>query len=365
MAGSGKKQSNPPIKTPIATSTVFFTGKQFLQKSVILIKKNFLQLVGLLFILSLLSAFLSILFFPGGLWQAYLFRQENADWLSLIESNSSPSLTPEQQQLYTSYSISNLAIRIIQWAFGFLIPSALLLFSSGKLYFDINQDPEAPPTWKKSIQRGFLTPKRAASSILILLILMLGISIGIVLYFIPGILVMAFFFYCVYAITIDEKEGREIFRGGKFYLTGNGWKTIVLIFVAFFLPWGISLFYYMPLMNLIFPHGILSEWLDPTTRNYGMLLLYFFIDFIIQYILYIWFPVIYTVVFFDFQARKIHEQQTRKNALTVQNEAKIKTIEVTIGQKDYACLICGAKMPLGQKKCPDCGEVFRVVIRRK
>ena len=185
------------------------------------------------------------------------------------------------------------------------------------------------------------------------------------LFFIPGIILMAFFFYSVFAVIIDEKEGREVFRGGRYYLRDNWWKTILLLLIAFFGPWGLSLLFYQPLMNVIFPSGLLSAWLDPGSRNSGMIFIYFFCDYVIQYLLFFWFPVLYSVVFYDIQARKIFEQQSRKASLQAQTESKIKTIEVSGGQKDYACLICGARMPLGQKKCPDCGEVFRIIIKRK
>lgn len=365
MSDSGKKPSKINDKPSQIQISKFFTIKQILQHTGILLKKNFFQLIGIIILLTLFSTLISIISLPSALWQSFIFRQTNLSWLTQIEADSTFILTNEQQRLYSSYSISSLIIRIFQWALGFFIPSALLLFTCGKLYHDIENDPDAPESWFQSIRRGFQTPKRVASSIIVLLILMWGIPIGIMLLFIPGIILMAFFFYSVFAIVIDEKEGREVFRGGQFYLKDNGWKTIVLLLIAFFIPWGLSLLYFEPLMKIIFPNGLESVWLDPTARNYGMLFLYFFCEYLFQYLLYFWFPVLYSVVFFDIQARKIDEQHKRKAALNTQVDVKIKKIEVTAGQRDYACLVCGAKMPLGQKKCPQCGEIFQIVIKRK
>lgn len=302
--------------------------------------------------------------FPNALWAAEIFQVENGEWLNAIREDPNFILSPSQEDLYMSYSIGVLMTRYFQWALGFLVPMGTLLWTGSKIYALVSKDPEMPQTWSQSIKRPFTTFARGATSIFLLLLFTWGIPIGITAYFLPGIFLMVFGFFSFYSLLIDEKSKLDVIRGGIFYARDNFLKILVYLLIGFFLPWGLSMLFADRLQTVIFPNVLFQEWVNPATRNYLGLFLYYFLLYFFQNVLYFWFPVFYTVVFYDIQLRKIAAQKEMMSRMSAQTGEGIKTIEVQVNQKSYNCLVCGHKMPLGAKKCANCGELYRIVNKR-
>lgn len=360
-----KESDSSLLKTTAESPPQYMSFKEVLKTAFSLIPRTIGPIILIIFCWSVISAIICMLSMPSALWSAYTFRQVNASWLDLKLLDANYELTAEQNALYQNYSVASIAIRIIQDALGFLIPIGTMLLSASRLYNMVSHDPIAADSWRQSIKNPFDSSRKVLTAILLLIILIFFIPIGIMIAIIPGILLMVYELYAIYSFTIDEKEGFEVFRGGYFYAKENFGKICVLLLIGYYVPWGLSMLYNDALMGWLYPYELFLQWIDPATRNYGMLFLYYLTNYFAQYVLYFFFPVIYTVGFYDIQMRKITDQDHRKEQATVLTKDGIKTIEVKPGQQFYSCLVCGFKMPLGAKKCAQCGELYKIIIQRK
>jgi hypothetical protein len=329
-----------------------------------LIKPTILPLLGYILLFSAIGAVFSMLLLTGALWNTHQFAIDNAAWLAQVQADPSFVLTDEQAQMYRLYSLTIFMNQVIRWMFTFFVPILTLMVSAGKIYSLLSHDPDTPQTWKASFKQPFNSLTRFATALLLILLLLLGITFGLIIFILPGILVMVFFFFSIHSLVIDEKEKMQVFRGGTFYARDNFLKILGLLLLGFFLPTGLCQLYAFKLLDLLIPESLWLVWLDPATRNLGGILLYFFCSYFFQNVLFFWFPVIYTVGFYEIQSRKIEEINAREQQATNQQGDGIKTIYVGLHQKSYNCLKCGARMPLGAKKCSSCGELFKVVIKR-
>jgi hypothetical protein len=118
-----------------------------------------------------------------------------------------------------------------------------------------------------------------------------------------------------------------------------------------------------PLMNLLgLDVSRLDVWLNPATRNYYMLFVYYFVLTFISNIAYFWLPTLWTVSYFHIRTEKMTNMQ--KLQKKTDDSQKVKRMELKVGQKVYNCTVCGQKIDVGIKKCHKCGQLYRFVIIR-
>ena len=122
----------------------------------------------------------------------------------------------------------------------------------------------------------------------------------------------------------------EVFRGGVFYVRDNFWKIIGLLFFAVFIPMGLTLLFQQSVLNALFGLQFSSTsttafqtWMNPSTRNYGMLLLYYFMETLLGNCLYFWFPLVWISAFFRFRSLKLNQMQ---QPVPIAEDGKEKTI---------------------------------------
>jgi hypothetical protein len=302
-------------------------------------------------------------------WDIQVLTTEYSALQSQIDADPNLVLTDDMEYLQFSYSMVVFISLIYNMVFQFLPQTGILMLMTGKIYNIYTHDNSTPKTWAESIKAPFKTKNKAFTSILIFLLYIIFIPIGILMIYIPGILMMIFLYFSIHALILDDKKGMEALRGGVFYAKDNAARMLGIIFVTIFIPMLIAFLISDPLMTLL---NLTTEnqiiWLNPATRNYGMLFLYYFCGLLFQSFLYFWFPVVFVVAFTKIRDYKI-DQREYQNTLeldTVKSKSnKVKNIELNADQRKYHCLVCGQKLPVAAKKCSNCGQLYRFIIPRK
>jgi hypothetical protein len=337
--------------------------KAIIIESLQLLKKTLFPTLGIIFLLSFIVALFALLLLVNPGWE---LRNVAAE-LQLINEYSKdpayelPSNFQEIQFRFLQLTLYNLVITSF---LQFLCPIGLLLLTTGRIYHIYTSDKDAPKTWLRSLKSPLSTPRRAFTSFTLVILLSFFVPIGIMLFFFPGILLMVYGFFQFHAYLLDEKYGRDILKGGAFYARDNFAKIVVLLFLGFFMPWLISYLISMPLVHAIGLSDLkFLEISAPETRNYGMLLVFYFVNFSIQNMFYFWFPALMCVAFVKIRTQKL---QILKNLTEKKTEKKdvIKTMEIQAGQRNYNCTVCGQKLPLSAKKCNKCGQLYKMILKR-
>lgn len=328
-----------------------------------LLKKTILPTIIFIFLLSLITAGINLLFLTGSKWVIIEKSSAYEEILKLIKLNTDYMLSDEENKLFWNYQALYWIILIFESSMRLIIPITLLILSTGKIYSLYYEDEDAPSSWIISITKPFNSGKRTMTSLFLIIIGSILITLGIIAIIFPGILIIYFGIFSIHSLIIDEKTGMETIRGGIYYVRGLFSKLIFILLISVFIPMYIQSLYLDPL-KIFF--GLTEEnsllWINPTTHNYGMLYIYNFVDLFFGNILYFFVPVIYTVTFVQIRDGKLGFLSSKqKNVNTSKENSKnVITIELEKNQKHFNCPNCNKKLPSSARKCFKCKQLFDI-----
>ena len=212
--------------------------------------------------------------------------------------------------------------------------------------------------------------KKAINGKLIFVILLLGVGISIgYLLFIPGIIIFGYYAFYVFTYNSDDsnqpvKDAREIARK-------SFWKIIGVFVVSNLIIVIIDFIFHL------FIDGFLiqfykTSWYDPSTRNFGMMILYDLIYYIVELIFAPLFICLLTSLYVSLKTnREISVQYQTSYDQTPQSygtpyrdeSSSIKSMDAAdkSGSGLY-CPFCGQFVKDKTKFCPHCGEQFNFKI---
>jgi hypothetical protein len=213
--------------------------------------------------------------------------------------------------------------------------------------------------------------KKAINGKLIFVILLLGvgISIGSFLLFIPSIIIFGYYIFYVFTYNSDDsnqpiKDAREIARK-------SFWKIIGVFIVS-----NLIILIFDFVFHLIIDDFLVqlnkSSWYNPSTRNFGMIILYDLIYHIVELIFAPLFICLLTSLYVSLKNRKeISVQYRTPYYQTPQSygtpyrdeSSSIKSMNaVDKPGSGFYCPFCGQFMKTKRKYCPHCGEQFNFEI---
>ena len=209
--------------------------------------------------------------------------------------------------------------------------------------------------------------KKAINGKLISVVLLLGIgiSIGSFLLFIPSIILIGYYAFYVFTYNSGDsnqplKDAREIAR--KYF-----WK-IIGIFIVSNLIIAIIDFFFQLFMGDFFIQFYQTSWYNPTTRNYGMIILYDLLYHIVELIFAPLFICLLASLYVSLKTRKEtlvqyqtpYDQAPQSYGTPYRDESS--TIESTNATdkpgSGLYCPFCGKFVKDKTKYCPHCGEQF-------
>ncbi len=199
--------------------------------------------------------------------------------------------------------------------------------------------------------------KSAFNKKIFIVIFIVGICLpfSAMLLYIPAILVFSMFIFLVFTYNIEEiekpiSEARAIAKG-----TNNKLK-IIGVFIFNFCVIFIFSFMFNYLIDFFIDPNIISYnyniWLEPSTRNYGMIILYQILLNLVNILLAPLFICILTVLFASLKAKKDFGLEYQRNYYSVRED------ETFFSQVEgrFYCPYCGVLINRLKRFCPRCGE---------
>lgn len=337
--------------------------------------KTALPTLGLIVVLSLITAAFRLVYVPGD-W--YIHANQSA-YEALMQkiSDGEVELTPEENSLRFAYQIITSLTLLGRWSIPFFTLLAVILLTTGKIYFLQTGESDAPQTWNQSFLAPFRSRAHVFTVLIYLLIFPLFITIGLLLFLIPGIYIFIRGIFIIHAIVVDEHSGRMAFRGGKFYMKDNGWKLFLLAVLSLLIPLLIGTLVSNPVMNALgYSDEVYFTLIDPDTRNMAVVFLYYVVMHLLENIWFIPVSALFGSAFFHIRRQKIEiygnatEFEIKKPSPRIQNEksseadkAQIRTVTVDPTKDYFYCPVCKQKLPLSARKCVKCGTLIQ--LRRK
>ncbi|MHA1888301.1 MAG: hypothetical protein DRO88_09020 [Promethearchaeia archaeon] len=358
--------------------------KSILKEAWILFKKTALPTLGLVILLSLITAVFRLVYIPGD----WYIHANQSSYNSILEKLSSgqTELTQEENSLRFAYQIITSLTLWGRWSIPFFALLSVVLFSTGKIYFLQTHEPDSPQTWKESILVPFHTKSQGFTAVLYILIYPLLITVGLLIFIIPGIYIFLRGIFIIHSIIVDEHGGRMAFRGGKFYLRDNVKPLIVVFLIGVLIPLFIGSLVSNPIMKAIgYSEDKYFTLIDPSNQHIGLVLVYYICMHILENIWFLPAPALFGSAFFHIRQQKLELYRSnsdfeiklpssavdlssgapakvlKEDMETNNKTAYIYTVIVDPATDFYYCPVCKKKLPLSARKCTKCGALIQLL----
>jgi len=338
----------------------YFSNKRFsevLSEGFRFFGKNYLTLIVPLGLFLIISLIIKNLLVADLVWQSLIIIPD----IEIILVKDPSALTPEDLNLIMEYLALSLYSGFINGLVTNIFNVIAMCLVSNYLYNKfIGNETKFFSEFKKAIN---------GKLIFVILLLGIGISIGSSLLLIPGIIIFGYYVFYVFTYNSDNsnqpiKDAREIARK-------SFWKIIGVFLVSNLIILIIDLIFHL------FIDGFLNQlyetsWYNPSTRNFGMIILYDLINNIIYLIFSPLFICLLTSLYVSLKTRKEtnvqyqtpYEQTPQSYGTPYRDEpSSIKSMNaVDKPGSGLYCPFCGEFVKNKTKYCPNCGEQFNFAI---
>ena len=337
-----------------------FSNKRFsevISEGVNFFFKNYLTLIVPLGLFLLISLIIKNLLVTDMVWQSLLLTPA----IQVILDMDPSALTEEHLNLMMEYLTLSLISGFINSLIITIFNVLAMCLVSNYLYNKfIGNETKFFSEFKKAIN---------GKLILVILLLGVGISIGSFLLFIPSIIIIGLFSFYVFTYNSDDsnqplKDAREIARG-------SFWKIIGVLVLSSLIISIINLLFQL-FIGDFFVQFIQTSWYNPSTRNYGMIILYDFLYYIVELLFAPLFICLLTSLYVSLKTRKevfvkyqpSYDQTPQSYGTPYRDESSsIKSMNaVDKPRSGLYCPFCGQFVKDKTKYCPHCGEQFNFEI---
>ena len=184
--------------------------------------------------------------------------------------------------------------------------------------------------------------------ILVILLLGLGTSLGMVLLYIPSIIIIGFYSFSIFTYN-NEELGYSI-KSARSISKGSFWKVFGTFIIYNLIIGAINMFYQFIVGNFLIFN---SSWLNPATLNIGMIILYYIIANLPEIMLAPLFICLLTSLYVHLKDKTTLAQQQYSFGIS-RNEPTY-SVPVEDGKGIY-CPFCGKFMHQHFQYCPNCGK---------
>jgi len=313
-----------------------------------LFTKNWTTLIIVFAAFYVISLILKIFLFTDITWQ---INSMSATINSIIDKISSDptSVTDADMNLIMQYLVISYGALIIQFMVGgiFTILS-MYTVSNFLIKKHTGVDTRFGEEFKNSFNKGILFT---------ILILGIGVPIGFLFIFIPGIIIFGFYIFVIFTYHQNSekpfKEARALSKGAFMKIFG----TFVLVSILI----GALNIFYQTMLNFILPYD--PTWHVPSTRNYGMIIFYELIYGLLNILFAPLFICLITPLFASQKAKKdlgltrLRYQRTPSEiSYTESYQEPAYQKKETGSEAGMYCPYCGNFMKKRLKFCVSCGE---------
>jgi hypothetical protein len=164
-------------------------------------------------------------------------------------------------------------------------------------------------------------------------------------------------------MLIDDAKDFSPVKLSISYVKGNFFPVLFSCFIGFGVPILLGSWIHGMLGGI----GITVEnfrlWLNPESRQYGLIFLYHLTLYGFQGLVYPILPSLSFLLYFKIKNKKLKEMIASKGKGKLENDAveeeKILNVYVRGGQKKVRCPSCGNSLTVGMKKCIQCGKLLK------
>ncbi len=290
--------------------------------------------------------------------------------------------------LLESTEVDPEAIRTLMTYMGLTLLSSFLQNLIGAIIITIAMCSVSNYVYKKYINEDVSFKdsfKLAFNKKILLVILILGICLpaSFLMFYIPALFIFSFFIFSVF--TYNMKTDKNLLSEARAIAKGNFWKIISVFIINFIIILSIGYIFNFILNIFIgnFSPGFsdtYASWKEPSTRNYGGLILIDILYSIIDIILAPLFICLLTALFSSSKAKKELKTQypseyypTRdiyQESYKILRKEPYQAVdtEETIIQPEMGkegslyCPYCGTLITTPKRFCPKCGENLENLI---
>lgn len=216
--------------------------------------------------------------------------------------------------------------------------------------------------------------KKAINGKLIFVILLLGvgISIGAFLLYIPSIIIFGYYTFYVFTYNSDNSEdSNEPIRDAREIARKSFWKIIGVFVVSNLIISIIDIVFQFIIGDFLIQF-YQTSWYNPSTRNFGMIILYDLIYYIVDLIFAPLFICLLTSLYVSLKTRReisvqyqtSYDQTPQSYGTPYHDDSRsIKSMNaVDKPRSGLYCPFCGQFVKNKTQYCPHCGEQFNFEI---
>lgn len=320
-----------------------------------LFTRNYSKLILPLALLSVISIVLRVFLLTDLRWTVIQLGMD-LDELIITDPNS---ISDEQIQGFMQYFGFNYLLLVAQLFIG-LITTIIGMCSVGTYVYKnyMRNEQNFQEEFRKAFNSKMLIP---------LLVLGVGISLGAFLLFIPSIIILAFYIFTVYTYNMETQESttsaaHSIEKGAFWRIIGTFIVNWLIILIAGWIINFILGFFWNPSFSQV------RMWLNPASRNYGMLILDNFITTFVDIIFSPLFICLLTPVFASQKVKKemkgVYQSKTYQPSRYQETRAPESQSPYRAEEKSSPeqkksgtyCPYCGYYMSKPKRFCANCGE---------
>ena len=337
-----------------------FAYKSFsgvLSDGYVLFAKNWLKIIGPIAFFAIISIILKNLLLPDLVWNLNLLEPQ----VNVILNKDPISITGAEFQVLLSYLSLIIGIFVLDSVIGAFFTVIAMCSVSNYLFkryrgIDTN--------FSKELKLTF-------NSKLIIVALLIGIVVPLTfLLLIPGLILFGYFIFSVF--TYHNDNGKSPLKEARFIKKGSFWRIIGIFLISSIIIWVITFIFQM-FLDYIVPIDMITylSWYNPSTRNYGMIILYDLLyNNLFNILLGPLFICFLTVLYTSSKAKKVAISQYKEQPVSVKYRYsepvtsrlysdKMEPEKPRVDHKFTSglyCPFCGKFMDKKLEKCPHCNE---------
>ncbi|MFX0076628.1 MAG: zinc ribbon domain-containing protein [Candidatus Hermodarchaeota archaeon] len=210
--------------------------------------------------------------------------------------------------------------------------------------------------------------KKALNKKLLMVTLLLGVvfSAGWMI-LIPGIIIFGFLIF--YVFTYNSGDIESPIREARYLAKGEFWKIIAILFFNNILILACDMGYQLILEFAVLRDSafasfeISASWYDPSTRNYGLIILHNLIINLVQILFAPLLICLLTPLYAHLKRRKEQYLREQTSSLKTTKSHKLTEKEIIAGPGIF-CPFCGEYMKVKFQFCMHCGEKLNFEIQK-
>ncbi len=322
--------------------------------------QKYVQLLVPFLIFAAIMAVVKIFIVPDIYWNINLLREFFLRVDAKLFIDPSYQYTAQELQIFT---MANQYVTFIQILIGFLdaipqyfgiLTTVLIVERTYKKIVEEKKDRPFGALLAESFTRPF-RGGRAASAILVTMLLSILVPLGLSFLLLPGFLVLVYMMFSLQVVNLEKFSAMNVLRAGVDHARKKFLKTLGILLLGFLCSFGWEMLRNVTL-NILWPVPDYASY-NPATRDLLMIFLYFLVQNIWMPLIYPLISSLYTMLYLQIKTEKLKPEA--KPSLSEATDEEIDKIAARRTQQMRYCPHCGRATPIQLKACIHCKRLIK------